>query len=346
MARPLRLEVAGYWYHVTGRGNARGRIFLNDGDRRRFVELLGEIEDRYGLEIHCYVLMSNHYHLLLRMKRASGLSAGMQWLGVSYTVWFNRRHRRSGHLFQGRFRAILVEFESWGAELSRYIHLNPVRTRRHGLDKKSRATERTGMGEQATPEVVNERLKALRSYQWSSYPSHIRGKAPSWQHMEAVLSRFGRAARGRTAYRRYVEEAIRSGLAESPLEEVKAGFVLGGEEFLEGVRKRIKGDVKEQPGLKAIKRSAGLKDIVKAVSSYKGEEWEQFVNRRGDWGRDMVLLLARKNTMITNRELAEHIGKVDDSAVAQAVRRLEKRIRDDARLVRAFEILQKMISNM
>ncbi len=100
------------------------------------------------------------------------------------------------------------------------------------------------------------------------------------------------------------------------------------------------------PGLKAIKKPAQSECIVKAVSRYKGEEWEQFVNRRGDWGRDMVLLLARKNTMITNRELADHIGKPDDSAVAQAVRRLEKRIQDDPRLVRAFEILQKAISEM
>ena len=107
--------------------------------------LLGEIEARFGLEVHCYVLMSNHYHLLLRMRRESGLSAGMQWLGVSYAGWFNRRHRRKGHLFEGRFKAILVEFESWGAALSRYIHLNPVRIRRYGLDKKSRAAERVGL---------------------------------------------------------------------------------------------------------------------------------------------------------------------------------------------------------
>ena len=163
--------------------------------------LLGEIEARFGLEVHCYVLMSNHYYLLLRMRRESGLSAGMQWLGVSYAVWFNRRHRRKGHLFEGRFKAILVEFESWGAALSRYIHLNPVRIRRYGLDKKSRAAERVGLGQQARPEAVSERLKALRGYPWSSYPNHRRGETPRWLHIEAVLSRFGRGTRGRNAYR-------------------------------------------------------------------------------------------------------------------------------------------------
>jgi putative transposase len=346
MARPLRLEGPGYWFHVTGRGNARGRIFLNDADRRRFLELLGEIEARYGLEIHCYSLMSNHYHLLVRMRNPSGLSAGLRWLGVSYTVWFNRRHRRSGHLFQGRFKAILVEFESWGSQLSRYIHLNSVRTRQHGLDKKSRTAQRAGLGKRPTPEMVNERLKALRGYTWSSYSNYVGGKTPRWLHIETVLSRFGGSRRGRNAYRRYVEEAIRSDLEESPLAEVKAGFVLGGEEFLKEVRKRIKGDAREQPGLEAIKKPLQLQDIARTVSSYKGEEWDQFVNRRGDWGRDMVLLLARKNSMMTNRELAEHIGRVDDSAVSAAVRRLEQRIQKDSRLSKTFKILQKKISAM
>ena len=111
----------------------------------------------------------------------------------------------------------------------------------------------------------------------------------------------------------YVEEAVRSDLAKSPWEEVKAGFVLGGEMLLDQVRKRITGNIKEQPGLEEIKKPLRLEDLVKVVSDYKGKEWEQFVNRRRDWGRDMVLLLAKKNT---NRELAEHIGRVDDSAVA------------------------------
>ena len=146
MARPLRLEGPGYWFHVTGRGNARGKLFVGEEDRRRFVNLLSELEARYGLEVHAYVLMINHYHLLLRMSKESGLSAGMQWLNVSYTVWFNRRHQRSGHLFEGRFKAILVEFDARGVELSRYVHLNPVRIRRYGLDKKARAAKPASPG--------------------------------------------------------------------------------------------------------------------------------------------------------------------------------------------------------
>jgi putative transposase len=346
MARPLRLEGAGYWFHVTGRGNVRGKLFLEDNDRRHFLGLLSELEPRYGLELHGYVLMANHYHLLLRMKNDSGLSAGMQWLGVGYTIWFNRRHRRSGHLFEGRFKAILVEFDARGAELSRDLHLNPVRIRRYGLDKKRRAAARVGWGKPAAAERVKERLKALMGYVWSSYPHYLQRTGPPWLHREAVLSRFGRGARARARYRSYVEEAIRSGREESPMEEVRAGFVLGEQEFVEKIRARIRGDVREQPGLKEITRPLQFEEIVQVVSKYKGENWAEYARRRGDWGRDMVLWLARRNTMISNRELAERAGEIDDSAVAHAVRRLTKRIQEDARLARVSRFLQNEINEM
>ena len=197
MARPLRFEGAGYWFHVTARGNARGRLFLDDADRRHFLGLLSELESRYGLELHGHVLMANHYHLLLRMRMESGLSAGMQWLGVSYTGWFHRKHRRSGHLFEGRFKAILLEFDTRGIELSRYRHLNPVRIHRYGLAKKTRAAQRIGWGERPTAEAVKDRVKALSSYAWSSYPAYLHGTSPTWLHTEAILSRFGRGARAR-----------------------------------------------------------------------------------------------------------------------------------------------------
>ncbi|HVM60546.1 MAG TPA: transposase, partial [Verrucomicrobiae bacterium] len=102
MARPLRVDVPGGWYHVTARGNERRAIFRDDEDRRRFLERVAQVTERCGVIVHAYVLMDNHYHLLVETPQAN-LSAAMQWLGVSYTVGFNRRHRRVGHLFQGRF---------------------------------------------------------------------------------------------------------------------------------------------------------------------------------------------------------------------------------------------------
>ena len=128
MARPLRIEFAGALYHVTARGNARQNIYSDDVDRQAFLELTDKTRTRYDWYLHAYCLMSNHYHLLVETGSPT-LSRGMKLLNGSYTQTFNRRHRRVGHLFQGRFRGILVQKESYLLELSRYIVLNPVRAR-------------------------------------------------------------------------------------------------------------------------------------------------------------------------------------------------------------------------
>src|SRR5262245_41826146 len=115
MARPLRVERAGAWYHVTSRGNERREIFYQNSDRRHFLGLLQELVEMFHLRLHAYVLMPNHYHLLVEIQTPN-LSKAMQWLNVSYAVWFNRRHGRIGHLFQGRFKSVLVEWENWGLD--------------------------------------------------------------------------------------------------------------------------------------------------------------------------------------------------------------------------------------
>src|SRR6266508_2419916 len=119
MARLLRLERAGAWYHITARGNERRVIYREERDRAHFLELIPEWLERFDCRLHAYVLMDNHYHLLLQTRQAN-LSRAMQWLNVSYTVWFNRRHQRVGHLFQGRFKSVIVEPETWALGLSRY----------------------------------------------------------------------------------------------------------------------------------------------------------------------------------------------------------------------------------
>ena len=163
MARPVRIEVAGGWYHVTARGNERRAIFRDDQDRRHFLELLEAWVRRFGLRLHAYVLMDNHYHLLVETGSAN-LTQAMQWLGVGYAVWFNRRHRRVGHLFQGRYKAIVVEAEVAAWELSRYVHLNPVRVKRLGQDKRARELAVAGLSGAADSQQVRERMEKLRRY--------------------------------------------------------------------------------------------------------------------------------------------------------------------------------------
>jgi hypothetical protein len=305
------------------------------------------LESRFGLEIHGFVLMDNHYHLLLRMAGETGLSVGMHWLGVSYSVWFNRRHRRCGHLFQGRFKAVVVDFLEWGVCLSRYIHLNPVRTKHYGLGKAARAADREGVAEPPNEELVLKRLLAMKEYRWSSHQAYCGWqKSPPWLHCGEILAAFGRGATARREYRRYVEEAICGGMEESPWESLVGGLVLGGEELLERVREEVRGDTTEQPEARAIRRKRGLQEIVDMVSKVKGGPWEAWRDQRGDWGRGMVMMVARRHAGVPNRILAEWVGATADSAVTHAVKRLEERMKKDRALARVYKQIEKEMSNI
>jgi len=129
MARPLRIEYPGAFYHVMHRGNAKSNIFLSDRDREKFFEYLDSSVERFELKIHTYCLMTNHYHLIVETPQPN-LSQAIKWINVSYAAYFNRKRQRSGHLFQGRFKAIVVDADAYLKHLSRYIHLNPIRAKR------------------------------------------------------------------------------------------------------------------------------------------------------------------------------------------------------------------------
>lgn len=334
MARPVRIEILSGWYHITARGNERRAIFREDADRQRFVELLGEWVERFGLRLHAYVLMDNHYHLLVETPQAN-LSQAMQWLQVSYTVWFNRRHRRAGHLFQGRYKAILVEAQTAAWELSRYVHLNPVRVRSLGLDKTAQQRARAGMGAPPQPQQVRERLEGLRRYRWSSYRAYTGlTAAPKWLTTQTVLRQGGgrSGAEWRRVYRRYAQDAVREGLPESPWERLEAQMLLGGAEFVRRMKRRAQGDAREQPQLKRMRERPGFTEIVSAVERIKGEKWESFRDRQADWGRDVVLYLARRYGGLRLRELAQAAGGIDYGSAQTAVHRLAQRVEQDRKL--------------
>src|ERR1039457_3861023 len=131
MTRPIRVEFAGAVYHVMARGNERREIYRDDEDRRRFLETVGEAATQFGLRVHAYCLMPNHYNVLVGTPRGN-LSRAMGWLQATYTARFNARHRRRGHLFQGRFKAQVIDADEYGRWLVEYVHLNPVRPRQRG----------------------------------------------------------------------------------------------------------------------------------------------------------------------------------------------------------------------
>jgi REP element-mobilizing transposase RayT len=170
MARPLRIEVDGGWYHVTSRGTDRRQVYDDTRCYEHFLELLEEMVGRFGLILHAYVLMKNHYHLLLEAPERN-VSRAMKWLNGSYSMWYNCRNGRVGPLWQGRFNSKWVDGDgSWALEASRYLHLNPVRTSRMGLGKRQAAAERKGIALPPSREDVDQRLKRLRTFPWSSYP--------------------------------------------------------------------------------------------------------------------------------------------------------------------------------
>lgn len=182
MARPLRIEYPGAIYHITSRGNARQPIYEDDEGRKVFLELLGFIVDRFNWLCHAYCLMDNHYHLLIETQDGN-LSLGMRQLNGIYTQRFNKRHGRVGHLFQGRFKAILVDRENYLLELCRYVVLNPVRA---------------GM------------VRSSGRYKWSSYHATAgTEKISSFLATDWVLSQFGRSRKvAQEKYKTFVEEAI------------------------------------------------------------------------------------------------------------------------------------------
>ncbi len=211
MARPLRIQLPGALYHITSRGNARAPIFLADPDRHAFFDVLEGVVERYNWICHAYCLMTNHYHLLIETPEAN-LSQGMRQLNGLYTQRFNRRHDRVGHIFQGRFKGILVERESHLLELARYIVLNPVRAK-----------------------VV----PAGEDYRWSSLRAALGfDRAPAWLAVDGVLAPFG-------SRRRYLEFVHQGIGASSPWRKLR-GSVLGSEDFAQRLGWRLDEKVTER----------------------------------------------------------------------------------------------------
>jgi putative transposase len=345
MARPLRIERTGVWYHVTGRGIERRHIFVDARDRRHWLELLGATAGMFRWVVHGYIQMDNHFHLLVEL-REPNLSRAMHWFNVSYTVWFNRRHQRVGPLFQGRYKAVLVDPVGWGLEVSRYVHLNPVRIQPLGLGKEARQAARSGAGPKPTPAIVKERIARLRGYRWSSYRAYAGLEArPEWLECGPVLRLIGRgnAREQRRAYQVHVESAVRQGITESPWEQLKGQLVLGGKKLLEEVRKNVTGRRREQPQGRSLIVRPTFERLVKAVERVRGEKWETFRDEYGDWGRDLVLYLGRRECGLKLRELGKLAGGMDYAAVSAAVKRFERRLVRDAKRKSVVEEIRSEI---
>ena len=219
MARSIRIEYPGAWHHVTCRGNERKTIFRDDRDRYAFLDVLATSLKTFNVSLHGYVLMENHFHLILETHEAN-LGKLMQRFNTAYTVYYNRRHSRDGHLYQGRYKAILIDADEYLMEPSRYVHLNPVRIKKY-----------SGI-------PVKEKEAVMGAYRWSSYRGYIRPRERQpFVVYDTILAMVGDhdPLKAPLYYKQFVLSGITDDMSESYWGDIKGQFLKGTEAFAEQI---------------------------------------------------------------------------------------------------------------
>ena len=276
MARPLRIEYPGAVYHITSRGNEKKLIFKDERDREIFLDTLSQVDKRYNWLCHAYCLMNNHYHLIIETPDGN-LSAGMRQLNGVYTQAFNRQHNRVGHLFQGRYKGILIQKDSHLLEVCRYVVLNPVRAKA---------------------------VKKPEQWRWSSYQATAGIEKPHpCLSTEWILNQFGSTGRiSGKAYRKFVEDGIKQ---ESIWEAVRAQSILGEEEFTATLTDYLRGkkDIAELPKSQRYIDRPSLenifsKNILKDISK-RNRKISEAVRRHGYRQREVADYLEMHFTSIS-----------------------------------------------
>jgi REP element-mobilizing transposase RayT len=324
MARPLRIEYSGAFYHVMNRGNAGEKIFAGKRDREKFLEYVEKAVERFSLVVHSYCLMDNHYHLLIETPE-SNLSSAVQWLNVSYAVYFNRKWQRRGHLFGGRFKAILIDADEYLKQLSRYIHLNPVR---------AKVTKRPG------------------DYAWSSYNAFLaKDKAPEWLEVKWLLAQFGRKKKEAAhRYKDYVEKIDAFNL-KNPETDLVEGAILGDTDFVSWVKeqflssKEVNQDI---PQLRRLKPKPSLNAIVAAVCNELGCEEEQIIEkgRHKNIAREMAVYMARDLSGKSCKDLGGYFGGISSPAITLCCNQFGRRLENDMKLKRRTARIKKRLLNI
>lgn len=307
MARPLRIEFPGAWYHVMNRGAGRKTIYSNDEDRVKFLKVIDEVVDTYHLELHAYCLMDTHYHLLVRTPRGN-LARAMRHLNGVYTQRYNRARRLDGALFRGRYKAILIDADSYLAQVSRYIHLNPVEAK-----------------------VVSDPVDS----RWSSCRYFVgKESAPRWLNTKSTLELFGKADGAAGRYRDFLMQGVDVGIKKF-YGKNRQEPILGGDDF----RKKIEGDSagintdKEIAERKFLQKRLTVEEIIGFVAEgFKTTPDALMKDGRGRRGEGLPRIIAMA---ISRRPGGHSLGEIGRafgttySAVSVAERRLAEKIKKE-----------------
>jgi putative transposase len=317
MSRPLRIEFPSAWYHVMSRGAGRKNIFRKPEHRKQFRDLLGQVSPLFQCEVHAYCLMSNHYHLLIHTPLGN-LGRAMRHLNGVYTQRFNRSVGIDGPLFRGRYKAILVDADSYLLQVSRYIHRNPM-------------------------EAGQDLWMADPDY--SSYPFYAgRAKGCGWLETSYLLKMIG-SRNSRSFYRKYVE-TIEDDEVTRFYSKKRLSPVLGKEDFLESIERYIKdGELNpEISDVRAIHDAPSIKEIQGVCVVHFGMVMKDLVRSRHripNVPRDMAIYLCRKVSRCTLSEIASHFGKMSYSGVSKAIARMELTLKSDKKIAGHLKKLTK-----
>jgi len=310
MARPLRIAYPGAWYHVTSRGNEQKDVFKSRKDRDKFLDYLASATERYGAAIHAYCLMNNHYHLLLETPDGN-LSQIMRHINGAYTTYFNVKRKRAGHLFQGRFKAILIEADEYALELSRYIHLNPVRAGMCGEPGK---------------------------YPWTSFISYVgQSKAPDWLKTDFILGCFGeKGSNAEVKYRSFVEDLLGKKY-DSPLKGSIGTDVLGTSGFVRAITETHVGKrelARDLPALRQLTVRPSLGEIISAADTVFSSNKKM--------ARQASMYLCHRYSGERLREIGK-LFKVSESAITEAARTFPVKMNQHETIFEAAEKVKVLL---
>ncbi len=328
MARALRIQYENAYYHVTCRGNAGQGIFSTDADRSTFLDLLERSSDIYQTEILAYVLMTNHFHVFVKTPLGN-LQEFMRHFNISYTSYFNWKHDRRGHLYQGRYKSFLVDADNYLQEVSRYIHLNPLRVK-----LRSQMTS-------------DEKKRYLSEYPWGSYGAYIfQERRRDFLEVEEVLAYFGGdTSKGRRRYEEFVMEGV-SGKVSNPLEKGKGHGIIGASDFMERIREEyIESAIgsRELPAVKKILAQVEPERIIRVVCGmFKAERLELLSKGYKGVARGVLMEMLYRYGGMKQWEIGGLMG-IDYSAVSVMRKRLSALQGKDQRLTALIERVRKRL---
>jgi putative transposase len=329
MARPLRIQYPEAHYHITCRGNERKEIFADNYDRRIFFEKLAASLEVYNVNLLVYVCIANHFHLLVNTPNGN-LADFMRHFNICYTSAFNRRHNRVGHLYQGRYKAFLIDADNYLLDVSRYIHLDPVRI--------------SGLAEHS----AGEKWDMLLKHEFSSLPGYFSSRnRKAFVSYERVLGYMGGDnAGGRQAYSEFMKQGLGREI-ENPLSIGKGNGIVGESSFVYRIKSEVlesKTSAREQPALRALNRANSPEELVSRFADQIDKEKEEICRRgKNSVERAMMMEFLYRFCKITQQEIGRMVG-IDYSAVSQARRRLKERLGQDRKLKERFEELERELT--